>query len=141
MSTSTENSVAVGGLAGSNSGVIASCYHAGKVSGKSGTTTGGITASNSGTLDNNYYNSTLLTPTYTPDVPEGASSNGVIPKSSSDMTKQTFVYGEGGTETLPKIGGLNYGIKQWRTNHSDKIYDSNYEHHYVYQPANYPKLN
>ena len=122
----TAASASVGGLVGTNNGIIASCYQAGKVT---GTTTGGITASNSGTLDNNYYNQTLLTPTYTPEIPDGASSNGVIPKSSSEMTKQQFVT------------DINAGINTWRTDHPDKIYDDNYSHQYVYQPANYPKLN
>lgn len=126
MSTSAEGTVAVGGLVGSNSGTIASCYHAGKVSGKSGTTTtGGITASNSGTLDNNYYNSTLLTPTYTPQ-------SGVTDNSSSEMTKLQFVT------------DLNNGIDKWRstdTEHGGLNHPDYHEHQYVYQPANYPKLN
>ena len=131
ISTAT-SAATIGGLVGSNSGVVASCYHAGKISGKSGSAIGGIVASNSGTLDNNYYNSMLATPT--------VSFSGVTPKTTSEMTKQAFVYGEGGKEDDLKEGGLNYGINAWRTDpNSDH---SGYEaHYYVYQPANYPKLN
>ena len=116
LTKSTAASASVGGLVGSNSGVIASCYQAGAVS---GSTIGGITATNSdsGTLNNNYYNSTLLTPTYNPD-------SGVTGKSSGDMTKQQFVT------------DINAGITSWRS-----TYTTYHEHSYVYQPANYPKLN
>lgn len=117
MSTSDEGTVAVGGLAGSNNGIISSCYHAGKVSGKSGTTTGGITASNTGTLYNNYFNSTLLTPTFVPE-------SGIAGKTTNEMTKQAFV------------NEINAGITTWTNNNSG--YDN---HSYNYQPANYPKLN
>lgn len=113
LTKSTAESASVGGLAGSNSGIIASCYQAGKVT---GTTTGGITAISTGTLDNNYYNSTLLT--------NSVALSGVTGTTSSDMTKQAFV------------DDLNSGILVWRSNHSD--YD---DHSYVYQPATYPKLN
>ncbi len=110
----------MGGLAGSNSGVTASCYHAGAVT---GSTTGGITANNSGTLYNNYYNSTLLTPIYTP--------SGVTGKTSGEMTKQQFVT------------DINAGITTWRKPTAENgLGHSDYEaHYYVYQPANYPKLN
>ncbi|MBQ9356423.1 MAG: hypothetical protein IJT98_03950 [Prevotella sp.] len=111
---STVASATVGGLVGTNSGTIASCYQAGKVDG--GTTLGGITGTNTGTLDNNYYNSTLLT--------NSVSLTGVTGKSTSDMTKQTFVT------------DINVGIATWQSTHTD--YD---EHSYVYQPANYPKLS
>ena len=104
---------------------------------------GGITAVNEtetdnetekkGVLDNNYYNNTLLTNCVAFDV--------VIGKSTADMNKLAFVYGPNGTETAPTAGGLNYGINQWHTNHPDNSYDTDYPHHYVYQPANYPKLN
>ena len=83
-----------------------------------------------GTYDNNYYNSTLLPePTFTPTI-------GVIGKSTGDMTKQAFVYGTDGTSDMPKEGGLNYGIKTWLDTNT-----SYHTHSYVYQPANYPKLN
>ena len=78
---------------------------------------GGITASNTGTLDNNYYNSTLLAdPTFTPA--------GVTGKLTGGMTKLQFVT------------DLNNGINTWRSTHTGY-----HEHQYVYQPANYPKLN
>lgn len=111
---STAASATVGGLVGTNSGTIASCYQAGKVAG--GTTLGGITGTNTGTLDNNYYNSTLLT--------NSVSLTGVTGKSTSEMTKQTFVT------------DINGGIATWQSDHTG--YDA---HSYVYQPANYPKLS
>ena len=120
--SSTAASASVGGLAGSNSGVIASCYNAGKVT---GTTTGGITASSTGTLHNNYYNSTLLAaPTFT--------NANVIGQSTGEMTKQQFVT------------DLNAGISTWRstdTEHGGLNHSDYHAHYYVYQAANYPKLN
>ena len=121
---STAASATVGGLVGTNSGVISSCYHAGTVT---GSTTGGIAGADSGTLANNYYNSTLCTPTFTPD-------SGVTAKSAGDMTKQDFVETRDDGDALS--GGINYGIQQWRASHPG--YD---DHSYVYQPANYPKLD
>ena len=121
LTKSTAASASVGGLAGSNSGTIASCYQAGAVK---GSTTGGITASNSGILNNNYYNSMLLTPTFNP-------ASGVIGKSSAEMTKQQFVT------------DLNNGINIWRstdTEHGGLNHPDYHAHYYVYQPANYPKL-
>ncbi len=139
MTMSTETAASVGGLVGSNSGIVSSCYQAGKVT---GTTTGGIVSSSTGTLYNNYYNNTLLkSPTFTP-------TTGVTGKSSSEMTKRDFVEvyttvgeGESATETL--TGGLNYGIEQWRKSTEDGGFGHTdyHEHYYVYQPANYPKLN
>lgn len=121
LTKSTATTASVGGLAGSNSGIISSCYHSGEVK---GTTRGGIVAANTGTLYNNYFNSNLLSPNYTPDIPDGSTTNGVTGKTASEMTRQAFV-----TE-------MNDGISTWRTNNSG--YDN---HVYVYQPANYPILN
>lgn len=131
--TATTGTPTTGGLVGINSGTIASCYHAGKVMGSTDTATGGIAGAGTGTYDNNYYNSTLLTsPTFTP-------TSGVTGKSSADMTKKTFV------EVTTKVGdedvltgGINYGIIRWRTPERIAAGYDNYQ--YVYQPANYPKL-
>ncbi len=110
----TYGTINAGGLIGSNSGTVASCYHAGKVTASG--TTGGITSANTGTLDNNYYNSNLLTPSVALD--------GVIAKTSGEMTKSAFV------------DLINAGITTWFEEHTTG-YDI---YRYVYHPANYPTV-
>jgi hypothetical protein len=107
----------VGGLVGNNgSGIISCCFQAGVVS-EGATANRGIAGENSGeNIFNTYFDSSLFT--------YSNPSVNVLPKTTAEMTKEQFVT------------DLNNGINTWRESHSD--YDS---YTYVYQPANYPRLN
>ena len=129
----TKGTATVGGLVGANTGIISSCYQSGVVSG--GTVNRGISGSSTGEdakIYNTYFNSSLFT--------YDGVSEGVSPRTSSQMTKQQFV------------DDLNNGITIWRTPTGETVtvggevfdglgHDDYDPYTFVHQPANYPKLS